>query len=273
MKEGYHKINRKSRRKYHLLFNKALVTGATGALGEDICRVLAKNIQNIFIGYYQRLDIANKLASEISTLGSLGIPIKIDVTNEKDVDNCFNNIKKKGLICQILINCAGISPGAIEVEKMKVIDWRRTIEVNLTGSFICCKYAVGSMNESGWGRIINVSSIFGRTTPATRSAYGASKHGLIGLTQSLSRELAKYNITVNAVCPGPMDTPLVRKVWQQHADSLGISFDKYYSQKIANIPIGRLCTTQEVAEVIGFLASEKASFISGATIDISGAEI
>ena len=251
----------------------ALVTGATGALGKEICKVLASDMQHIFIGYYRRSDIANKLASEISKLGSMGIPIKIDTTNAKSVANSFISMRKKGLTCQVLINCAGISPGAIEVEELKVNDWRRTIEVNLTGSFICCKYAIGSMKKLGWGRIINVSSIFGRITPATRSAYGASKHGLIGLTQSLSRELGKYNITVNAVCPGAMDTPLVRRLWQQHADLLGISFQEYYNQKVVSIPLGRLCTTQEVAEVIKFLASEKASFISGAVIDIAGGEV
>lgn len=250
-----------------------LVTGATGALGKEICKVLASDIQNIFIGYYRHSDIANELASEISTLGSSGIPIKIDVTNAKSVANCFISMRKKGLTCQVLINCAAISPGAIEVEKLKVDDWRKTIEINLTGSFICCKYAIGSMKKLGWGRIINISSIFGRITPATRSAYGASKHGLIGLTQSLARELGEYDITVNAICPGPMDTPLVRKVWQHHADSLGISFQEYYNQKVANIPLGRLCTTREVAEVIRFLVSEKASFISGAVIDIAGGEV
>lgn len=255
----------------HLREGTALINGATGAVGQQICRTLAGHVKHLIVGYRNQKNIALRLCREVSE--SKVSPLEIDVTDEENVARAFRELKDAGHVPNILINCAGVNLSACEVEELAVLDWENTISVNLTGSFISCKHALPGMKAEGWGRIINMSSILGRVTPATRSAYGASKHGLIGLTQSLAREVGKFGITVNALCPGPMDTPMVRRIWREHANLLGLDYSEYVDRWLENIPVGRLCTTQEVASFVKYLISEEASFVTGAAIDIVGAEI
>lgn len=250
----------------------AFITGATGALGETICRSLAAQGLSIVAAYHDNVAAARSIEAALSAIDTDCWPLQLDVASEHDVAHAFADLSDRGMTCSILVCGAGVAPRPVTVADLSVAEWRHTIDVNLTGAFLCAKYAQAGMIAAGFGRIVFVSSIFGRHTPGTRSAYGASKHGLHGLTQALARELGPHGITVNAVCPGPMDTPMVRSVWQAHAEASGATYEAYAKARLANIARGRLATTEDVAAVVRFLVSDEADFVSGALIDVNGGE-
>ncbi len=165
---------------------------------------------------------------------------------------------------------AGIAPVVNTIGELDEKVWDQIINVNLKGMFLFCKFVAPVMIKQRNGRIIMISSIFGMRSPAFRGAYGASKHGLTGLMQTLSKELGPHNILVNLICPGPADTSMVRDIWSKDAKKMGITFDEYYKRKTENIPLGRLCYPIEVSDLVVFLSSDMSTYINGTKIEISG---
>lgn len=245
----------------HLDGKVALVTGGARGLGRAICRGLAAEGARVMINYRQDAAGARNVAAEITTQFTVQAEcVAGDVSSTADVVRMFDHCQAELGLPDILINNAGIWPQAF-VPDLTEEAWDRTLAVNLKGAFLTCREAVRRwLAAARGGRIVNVSSpaaFLGSTTG--HADYAASKAGLVNLTVSLAREVAPRGIYVNAVAPGMMYTDMAQAALQ--ADE---------AQYLRRIPLGRISQPEEVAHMIVFLASDRASYTTGATIDISG---
>ncbi|MGD9967966.1 MAG: SDR family NAD(P)-dependent oxidoreductase [Hyphomonadaceae bacterium] len=198
--------------------------------------------------------------------------LSCDVSNEAAVTAAFAAARDRYGDIDILINNAGITPSA-PLERMDLAMWNQVLAINLTGAFLCSRAALADMYANGWGRIVNVASIAGLQGAAYISAYCASKHGMIGMTRALARECAKKGVTVNAVCPGYVDTDVITRAAENIAAKTKLSEAEAKASLYANNPQGRLITADEVASAIAWLCSDGAAATNGAAIPMSGGEI
>jgi 3-oxoacyl-[acyl-carrier protein] reductase len=151
--------------------------------------------------------------------------------------------------------------------------WYNIINTNLTGVFLMCKHLIPLMTDSSGGRIINISSIFANNPPSMRTAYAASKAGVIGLSKSLSKELAPKQICVNVINPGPVETEMLETIWHTTANKMGITFDEYKQNQLNKIPLAKLCKAADISCAVQFLLSDSSSHITGAALDINGGAV
>ncbi|AIF53271.1 SDR family NAD(P)-dependent oxidoreductase [Pelosinus sp. UFO1] len=236
----------------------AIVTGATRGIGKSIALTLAKQGASLVINGNNE-DLLNELASEIEKLGKRCLVEVGDISDPviatkivKTAIDHFGNI-------DILVNNAGINMRTPTLE-MKLDDWQKVINVNLNGTLYCCMAVLPFMIQQKYGKIVNVSSSTAKTPHRNASpSYGASKAGVNYLTQHLALEMAKHNIYVNGVCPGPIETDMSTQ-WT----------DEYRQQVLSRIPLGKLGQSQNVADAVLFLASSMSDFITGETINING---
>jgi 3-oxoacyl-[acyl-carrier protein] reductase len=203
----------------------------------------------------EKLD---ELVSEIKASGGKAEAFPLDVSDEEQIKGTFKAVLGQLGKIDILVNNAGITRDQL-VMRMKRGDWDMVLNTNLTSAYCCIQQVIGSMLKQRWGRIINVSSIFGQMGQAGQANYAASKAGLIGLTMAIAREVASRSITCNAVAPGFIETPMTSGL----ADDL-----KQTALKL--IPLGRIGTPEDVANAVAFLASEEASYITGHVLNVNG---
>ena len=226
------------------------VSGASRGIGRDIAVSFAKNGFNV-VGTSRNDFIFNENLKNL-------IPIKLDITNRKDVQDCFEKLKQIDLLPNILINNAGITSDQLFI-RMKDEDWDSVIETNLTGTFNLSKIFIKNMIKNKNGRIINISSVSGLMGNPGQVNYASSKAALSGFTKSLAKEVGSRNITVNSVAPGYIDTDMTSFL------------DADAKEKILNnIPLGRIGIASDVSELVMFLASDEASYITGQTISVDG---
>jgi 3-oxoacyl-[acyl-carrier protein] reductase len=234
----------------------ALVTGGTGSLGEAICVTLAAQGHHVLVHTHRQLDKAEKICETIRELGGLASAIQFDVTQAESCKQILEQwVAERGAI-QVLINNSGIHDDAV-MPAMKPSQWHEVIDVSLNGFFNVTQPLLMPMIGTRFGRIVNITSISGLMGNRGQTNYSAAKAGLHGATKSLALELASRGITVNAVAPGIISSPM--------ADA---SFDKAMIEKI--VPMKRSGTPQEVADLVAFLVSSKAAYISGQVISING---
>ena len=235
----------------------ALVTGASRGIGKAIAIDLAKNNYIVVINYYSNDEKAKEVLNEVNTY-SEGYLFKADVSNANEVKNMCEKVKEKYNRLDVLVNNAGAILRPADWKEISEEDWQRTIDINLKGVFNCIKAFENLLEKSENGRIINLASTVGISAVAPVIAYGAAKAGVISLTNAFAKELAP-KITVNAIAPGNIDTDMTRGAGQELVDCV-----------IDNTPMKRLGKPEEIAYLVSFLASEKASFITGQIIEVAG---
>jgi 3-oxoacyl-[acyl-carrier protein] reductase len=244
----------------HLTNKVALVTGGSRGLGRAISLGLAAEGARVGINYHRDAASAETLVREIQGAGGAAVAVAGNVARSDDVCRMFDGVEKELGPLDILINNAGVWPAAY-VKDMDEDEWNATLAVNLTGPFLTCREAVRRWLAAGrQGRIVNVSSpaaFVGSTSG--HAHYAASKGGLVTFTVSLAREVAANGIYVNAVAPGMMTTDMAR-------DALEKGMDRYLNR----IPLRRIADPAEVADVVIFLSSDRAGYVQGATVDVSG---
>lgn len=243
----------------------ALVTGAAGGLGRVFCRTLARAGADIAAADLNRGGV-EEVAAEIRSLGRRAVAIEMDVRSPEAVRAGVARAEEALGGIDILVNNAG---GSLYTPKalgdIREEDWDLVLDVNLKGAFLCCQAVVPSMRRRGGGRIINVSSIGGRTASiVTGVPYAAAKAGLIGLTRRLAKEVGKDQINVNAIAPGTvLSGERMVALWNELSPA-------EQERTLADVPLGRLSTAEEQADVVLFLAGPASRYITGAVIDVNG---
>ena len=197
-------------------------------------------------------------AKEVEALGRRVLFISVDVANQKQVHGMVDQVLKAWKRIDILVNNAGFDrPG--NLLKVKEEDWDAVLGVHLKGTLNCIQAVAPHMIENGYGKIVNLSSVWGKRGAISEISYSSAKAGIIGLTKSVARELGRYQINVNAILPGLILTPTIAKM-----------AEKYQNMIIENTPLKRMGQPEEVANVVAFLASDEASFVTGAMVEVSG---
>jgi 3-oxoacyl-[acyl-carrier protein] reductase len=235
----------------------ALITGASQGIGRTCALRLAKDGASIAVAARNQ-DKLNELVIEITAAGGKASAFALDVADEEQVKS-----KVKGIIAQfgkidILVNNAGITRDQL-VMRMKRADWDAVLQTNLTSAYLCIQQVIGSMLKQRWGRIINITSVFGQMGQAGQANYSASKAGLIGLTMAIAREVGSRSITCNAVAPGFIETAMTAAL-----------SDEFKQTAVKQIPLGRVGSSEDVAGAVAFLASDDASYITGHVLNVNG---
>lgn len=235
----------------------ALVTGASRGIGQAIALKLAA--EGIYvIGTATSEKGADATVAAITAQGGTAQAVKLDVTNSAEVEALFKKIVSEQGRLDILVNNAGVTKDGLMM-RMKDNDWDSVLDTNLKGSFICMREASKIMTKARYGRVVNISSVVGEMGNPGQANYCASKAGLFGLTKSAARELAKRNITVNAVAPGFIETDMTAGLPEKGREAL-----------LQNIPMERLGSADDVAHAVCFLVSPQAGYITGQVLSVNG---
>ena len=236
----------------------ALITGATRGIGKQIAITLAKQGYNIALNYRKENEELENTKKEIEKIGVQILAVKGDVANFEECENFVKQVIERFGQIDVLVNNAGITKDML-LMRMKKEDFEQVIDTNLVGTFNVTKNVVPYMMKARSGRIINISSVVGISGNAGQTNYSASKAGIIGFTKSLAKEIASRNILVNSVAPGFIETNMT-----------DVLKDDVKQEIAKNIPLKRMGTTQDVANVVKFLASDDSSYITGQVINVDG---
>jgi len=244
----------------------AVVTGGGTGIGAAIVRRFAAAGAKVTV-MGRRHEPLRKICDEITG----GQAVQLDVADEESVRRAFSEARETAGPVSVLVNNAGVAPTA-PFAKTSSADFRHTLEVNLTGPFLCTQAVMHDMKESGWGRVIMIASTAGLKGYPYVSAYVASKHGLVGLTRALALELARTDVTINSLCPGYTDTDIVAQSVKKIADKTGRSVEDALAELVKDNPQRRLIDPDEVAGAALWLCSHDARSITGQALAIAGGE-
>lgn len=236
----------------------AVVTGASGAIGAAVARALARRGAAVALACNRRYDQARALSERLAGEGARSAVIRADLTRVDEVERLADQVREALGEPDILVNAAGISLYRLALETGPD-EWREVVDLNLGAAFWCARACLPPMIRKGWGRIVNVGSIWGEVGAAGEAAYAASKAGLSGLTKSLAKEVARAGVTVNSVAPGVIDT------------AMNEAFDPDERRALLErIPVGRLGAPGDVAAAVAFLTSDEAAYVTGHTLWVTG---
>ncbi len=238
----------------------ALVTGGVGGIGSAICRKLAADGRFVVANYgIPGTETGWKASMAAAGLDASAAALAFgDVTDFETMGSMVRQIAADHGPVDILVNCAGITRDST-LRKMTEAQWHQVIDTNLTSVFNVTRHVIEGMCERGWGRVVNISSVNAIRGQFGQCNYAAAKAGILGFTKSLAQEVVKKGVTVNAVCPGYVQTDMTAAIRED-----------VLAQILATIPAGRMATTDEIAESVAFLASDKAAYITGANLSVNG---
>lgn len=235
----------------------AIVTGGGRGIGREICLALALRGADVAVADVLETDAA-ETARRISEMGRRSMSVTCDVSKPQDVSRMFDGVAAELGGVHILVNNAGITRDNL-IMRMSDEEWNSVISVNLTGTFNCCRVASKIFMKQRFGRIVNIASVVGIMGNAGQANYCASKAGIIGLTKSIARELASRNVNANAIAPGYIDTEMTQAL-----------SEKAQSELLSMVPLGRAGTAEDVANLVAFLVSDDADYITGQVVNIDG---
>lgn len=235
----------------------AFVTGASQGIGRACALQLARAGVAVALAARNQEKL-QAVAQEIAVTGASAACLPLDVNDEEQIKTAIKAAITHFGKVDILVNNAGVTRDQLLL-RMKRADWDAVLNTNLTSAYLCTQQVIGSMLKQRWGRIINITSVFGQIGQAGQANYASSKAGLIGLTMAIARELASRNITCNAVAPGFIDTAMTSAL-----------SDEFKETALKVIPLGRIGTPEDVAHAVRFLASEEASYITGHVLNVNG---
>jgi len=241
--------------KFDLKNKNAVITGGAQGFGLDIAKKFLASGAKVNIWDIDKVQIKKVIKSINNNNLSFNV---VDVTNFNKVDRVVKKITMNSKI-DILINSAGITGPTTQLWKYKLKDWNKIIDINLNGTFYCCKSIVPYMIKRNYGRIVNIASVSGKDGNANASAYSSSKAGVLALTKSLGKELANFNIAVNAITPAGAKTRILNQMTKKHVN-----------QMLSKVPRGRFLELHELSSLVCWLSSEENSFSTAAVFDISG---
>ncbi len=237
----------------------AVVTGGAKGIGAEVCRGLAAKGLKVWVADLD-LPQAQALAAQLQASGGKAQAVVLDVGDPASVAQAFAAVDAQDGRCDVLVNSAGIAK-VFPFLEFPLDNFVATMNVNVTGTLLCAQHAARMMVRQRWGRIVNIASVAGlRAVGSGRTAYGTSKGAVVALTRQMAVELAEHGITANAVCPGPVDTPMTRVL---HTEQ----FRKEYAKAI---PMDRYGTTAEIAAAVLYLASEEATYTTGVALPVDG---
>jgi 3-oxoacyl-[acyl-carrier protein] reductase len=235
----------------------ALVTGASQGIGYACALALARQGATVAAVARNQAKL-DELVAVIASAGGKSAAFVMDVTDEEQVKSGIKAALAQFGKIDILVNNAGITRDQL-VMRMKRADWDAVLNTNLTSAYLCIQQVIGSMLKQRWGRIVNITSVFGQMGQAGQANYAASKAGLIGLTMAMAREVASRNVTCNAVAPGFIETSMT-----------AVLREEFRQSAVKSIPLGRVGSPEDVAAAVGFLASDEASYITGHVLNVNG---
>ncbi|MBO5396530.1 MAG: SDR family oxidoreductase [Clostridia bacterium] len=239
----------------------ALVTGGAKGIGAATVKKLCEDGYAVAINYNTSEQRALSLCSFCASEGFTAISVKCDVSVSSDVEKMFSQIEEKLGTVELLVNNAGVSLWGL-FDTVTDEEWNNVIGTNLTGTFNCIRRAIPSMLKNKYGRIINISSVWGQEGASCEAVYSASKAGIIGLTKALAKEYAPSGITVNCLCPGVIDTEMMSRFSDEEKAAI-----------CEEIPVGRMGTPEEIAHAVSFLADKNSAYITGQILGINGGMI
>jgi 3-oxoacyl-[acyl-carrier protein] reductase len=234
-----------------------VVTGSSRGIGRATALALARTGHDIVVASPE-LELNEEVAAQIRTLGSKAITVNLDLASLPSIKESFAIASREFGRVDVLVNNAGITRDGLAV-RMKPEDWNLVLQINLTGAFFASQQVLPGMMRERWGRIVNISSVVGRSGNAGQANYAASKAGLIGLTKTLAQEFGGRNVTVNAVAPGFIATDMTQGLPQEVKDRM-----------LAGVPLKRMGTPDDVAAAVRFLVSDDAAYITGHVLDVNG---
>jgi NAD(P)-dependent dehydrogenase (short-subunit alcohol dehydrogenase family) len=244
---------------------RVLVTAGAAGIGLAIVERLIFQSARVVV-----CDIADTVIDAFAKANPKVTAIKADVSSEEDVDRMFAAVHSELGGLDALVNNAGIAGPTGAVEDIAPAEWRRCVDVDLTGQFLCARRAVPMLKSAGGGSIINISSAAGRHGYAYRTPYSSAKFGIIGFTQSLAKELGPANIRVNAILPGFVEGPRIDRIIRDRAGQLGTTYDEVKKTFLEGVSLRRMISPYDIAAVIAFLLSDAAINISGQSIGVDG---
>ena len=236
----------------------SLITGGSRGIGKAIALQLASQGVQVAVNYISNRKAADEVVKLIENQGASAVAVQGDVTKRADVERIFTTTAETLGPVEILVNNAGIISDSL-LMRMSDEDWDSVIDLDLRSIFLCTREAIRTMLRNKWGRIINIGSVVGLRGNSGQANYAAAKAGMVGFTQSIAKEVASRNITVNCVAPGYVETDIVEDLPLDLKQSI-----------MDRVPVGRFGYPEEIAGMVGFLASEAASYVTGQAIAVDG---
>lgn len=247
-----------------------LITGAAGGIGQAVAKRFAEGKANVIL-LDNREQLLIQVARDIEKTGVKAFPFCVNLNDMNDITSVFNKIFADEIAIDVLVNCAGISTSKLLIE-VENDDWDRIMNVNLKSVWLISKLVARNMIEKNTvnGKIVSIASQAARIGEYGNGVYSISKAGIVMLTQVLSLELAKYGISVSGVCPGYINTDMMQEVFKKRGPIEGMTAEQYEKRLVESVPMQRMCESDEIADLIAYLASPNANYITGVCITIAG---